>query len=33
VGVNLHPRAAIQFLASAERDNFVKFYDQNAIDA
>lgn len=31
--MNLHPRAAIQFLASAEKDNFVKFYDQVAIDA
>jgi 4-hydroxy 2-oxovalerate aldolase len=31
--MNLHPRAAIQFLASEERDNFVKFYDQVASDA
>jgi 4-hydroxy 2-oxovalerate aldolase len=31
--MNLHPRAAIQFLAGAERDNYVKFYDQVAIDA
>jgi 4-hydroxy 2-oxovalerate aldolase len=31
--MNLHPRAAIQFLASADRDNYLKFYDQVAIDA
>ncbi len=31
--MNLHPRAAIQFLASDERNDFVKFYDQVAIDA
>jgi 4-hydroxy 2-oxovalerate aldolase len=31
--MNMHPRAAIQFLASAERDNYVKFFDQVAIDA
>jgi hypothetical protein len=30
---NLHPRAASQYLASDERDNFVNFYDQTAIDA
>jgi 4-hydroxy 2-oxovalerate aldolase len=26
--LNLHPQAAIKFLESAERDDFVKFYDQ-----
>ena len=31
--MNLHPRAAMQFRASAEKDNYVKFYDQVAIDA
>jgi 4-hydroxy 2-oxovalerate aldolase len=31
--MNLHPRAAIQFLASDERRDYVKFYDQVAIDA
>jgi hypothetical protein len=31
--MNLHPRAAIQFLASDERRAYVKFYDQVAIDA
>lgn len=31
--MNLHPRAAIQFLASEDRENLVKFYDQVGIDA
>jgi 4-hydroxy 2-oxovalerate aldolase len=31
--MNLHPRAAMQFRASAEKDNFVKFFDQVASDA
>ena len=31
--LNEHPRAAIQFLASPEKDNYVKFFDQVAIDA
>ena len=31
--MNLHPRAAIQFLASDEKHNYVKFFDQVAIDA
>ena len=31
--MNLHPRAAIQFLASPEKSNYVKSYDQFAIDA
>jgi 4-hydroxy 2-oxovalerate aldolase len=31
--MNLHPRAAIQFLASDEQNNYVKFFDQVAIDA
>jgi hypothetical protein len=31
--MNLHPRAAIQFLASTEKSDYVKFYDQVAIDA
>lgn len=30
--MNLHPRAAMQFRASNERDDFVKFYDQVASD-
>ena len=31
--MNLHPRAAIQFLDSEERDQFVKFYDQIVSEA
>jgi 4-hydroxy 2-oxovalerate aldolase len=31
--MNLHPRAAIQFLNSEERDQFVKFYDQIVSEA
>ena len=31
--MNLHPRAAIQFRASADKDNYVKFFDQVASDA
>lgn len=30
--MNLHPRAAIQFRASEDRDDFVKFYDQVVAD-
>jgi 4-hydroxy 2-oxovalerate aldolase len=30
--MNLHPRAAMQFRASSEKDDFVKFYDQVAAD-
>jgi len=30
--MNLHPRAAIQFRAGEDRDNFVKFYDQVVTD-
>jgi len=30
--MNLHPRAAMQFRASKEKDDFVKFYDQVAAD-
>ena len=30
--MNLHPRHAIQFLASGERGDYVKFYDQVAAD-
>jgi 4-hydroxy 2-oxovalerate aldolase len=30
--MNLHPRAAMQFRASKEKDDFVKFYDQVATD-
>jgi hypothetical protein len=30
--MNLHPRAAIQFLATPEKDDFEKFYDQVAAD-
>jgi 4-hydroxy 2-oxovalerate aldolase len=30
--MNLHPRAAMQFRASQEKDDFVKFYDQVAAD-
>jgi 4-hydroxy 2-oxovalerate aldolase len=30
--MNLHPRAAIQFRATPDKDNFVKFYDQVAGD-
>jgi 4-hydroxy 2-oxovalerate aldolase len=30
--MNAHPRAAIDFLASPERDNFVKFYDKLVSD-
>ncbi len=30
--LNLHPRAAMQFLASADRKDFVKFYDQLVSD-
>jgi 4-hydroxy 2-oxovalerate aldolase len=31
--MNLHPRAAIQFLASDERDDYVKFFDQIVSEA
>jgi len=31
--MNMHPRTAIQFLASDQRNEFVKFYDQMVIDA
>ena len=31
--MNLHPRAAIQFRATPDKDNYVKFYDQVASDA
>lgn len=31
--MNLHPRAAMQFRAGADKDDFVKFYDQIASDA
>jgi 4-hydroxy 2-oxovalerate aldolase len=31
--MNLHPRAAMQFRASAEKDEYVKFFDQVASDA
>ena len=31
--MNLHPRAAIQFRASPDKDDFVKFFDQVASDA
>ncbi len=31
--MNLHPRAAIQFRASADKDDYVKFFDQVASDA
>jgi len=31
--LNLHPRAAIKFLDSEEKDNFVKFYDEVARDS
>jgi hypothetical protein len=31
--MNLHPRAAMQFLDSPEKTNFIKFYDQVASDA
>jgi 4-hydroxy 2-oxovalerate aldolase len=30
--MNLHPRAAMQFRASKEKDDFLKFYDQVAAD-
>jgi 4-hydroxy 2-oxovalerate aldolase len=30
--MNLHPRAAIQFRATDDKDNYVKFYDQVAVD-
>ena len=30
--MNLHPRAAMQFRASKEKDDYVKFYDQVASD-
>jgi 4-hydroxy 2-oxovalerate aldolase len=30
--MNLHPRAAMQFRASSEKDDFIKFYDQVAAD-
>jgi 4-hydroxy 2-oxovalerate aldolase len=30
--MNLHPRAAMQFRASNEKDDFIKFYDQVAAD-
>jgi 4-hydroxy 2-oxovalerate aldolase len=30
--MNLHPRAAMQFRASKEKDVFVKFYDQVVAD-
>ena len=30
--MNLHPRAAMQFRASKEKDEYVKFYDQVASD-
>ena len=30
--MNLHPRAAMQFRASDEKDDYVKFYDQVASD-
>ncbi|OHB82010.1 MAG: nucleoid-structuring protein H-NS [Planctomycetes bacterium RBG_16_64_10] len=31
--MNLHPRAAIQFLASDDKDNYMKFYDQIVSEA
>jgi 4-hydroxy 2-oxovalerate aldolase len=31
--MNLHPRAAMQFRASSEKDDFIKFYDQVAADS
>jgi len=31
--MNLHPRDAMQFLASAEKDDYVKFYDQIVSEA
>jgi len=30
--MNLHPRSAIKFLGSQDRDNFVKFYDELIAD-
>jgi 4-hydroxy 2-oxovalerate aldolase len=30
--MNLHPRAAIQFRATEDKDNYVKFYDQVVVD-
>jgi len=31
--MNLHPRAAMQFRAGPDKDDFVKFFDQVASDA
>ena len=31
--MNLHPRAAMQFRATPEKDQYVKFYDMVAADA
>jgi hypothetical protein len=30
--MNLHPRAAMQFRATKEKDDYVKFYDQVVTD-